>query len=102
MCLTLGKNRTFIFVFFTVNKHYLHLEKRLDPSHRYIALACTVNTTQQTSRGHCSDDLMADLDLALLRWVVGQAGGGDVVALLILENLVLLFHPRLPLLHFDL
>ncbi len=45
---------------------------------------------------------MADLDLALLRRVVGQAGGGDVVALLILEDLVLLFRPRLPLLHFDL
>lgn len=45
---------------------------------------------------------MADLDLALLRRVVGQAGGGDVVALLILENLVLLFGPGLPLLRFDL
>lgn len=45
---------------------------------------------------------MADLDFALLRRVVGQAGGGDVVALLILENLVFFFHPRLPLLHFDL
>lgn len=45
---------------------------------------------------------MTHLDLALLRRVVRQAGGGDVVALLILEDLVLLLHPRLPLLHFDL
>lgn len=45
--------------------------------------------------------LQTDLDFALLRWVVRQAGRGDVIALLVLD-LVLLFHPRLPLLHFDL
>lgn len=44
-------------------------------------------------------DSGADLNLALLRRVVRQARGGDVVALLVLENL---FDSRLPLFHFDL
>lgn len=68
------------------------------PQHRSLTQPIPYRLAGENSRG----DLMADLDFALLRRVVGQAGGGDVVALLILENLVLFFHPRLPLLHFDL
>lgn len=44
---------------------------------------------------------LADLHLALLWRVVRQPRGGDLIALLIFENL-LLFHSRLPLLHFHL
>lgn len=52
--------------------------------------------------GLTGGDLKSHLDLALLRRVVRQAGGGDIVALLVLEDLALLLRPRLPLPHFDL
>lgn len=61
--------------------------------------ALTHNVPYRLVEGYGSGAPATDLNLALLRRVVRQARGGDVVALLILENL---FDSRLPLLHFDL